>query len=82
MILVDVFVPAIDIVYDFSLDENVKISLIVEELIEMVERREQTSFAGDRTKVVLINKGTQEMLPKESTLKECSVATGSNLLLI
>ena len=82
MILVDVFVPAIDQVYNFSLDENARVGAIVAELIEMVEQREQTSFVGKRDAVTLIDKGSERALPKEATLRDCRVVTGSTLLLI
>lgn len=82
MILVDVFVPSIDRTYNFSLDENVALSVLVEELIELVERKEQTSFAGNRTTVSLISGTTRRVLPPHNTLKECGVPTGSTLLLV
>lgn len=82
MILVDVFVPAIDKTYNFSLDEAAPIAQIVEELIELVERAEQTTFAGDRAHVQLVNKATRTALSAQNTLKECAVSTGSTLILV
>ena len=82
MILVDIYVPSIDMTYNFMLDEQVPVEAIVEELVEMVERKEQTTFVGNRSKVQLIDRATRRSLPKENTLLECSIATGSTLLLI
>lgn len=82
MIIADVIVPSIDKTYNFSLDEDVKISSLIDELIAMVEQREHTTFAGDRNSVVLINKKSQYSLPKRNTLRECYVTTGSTLILL
>lgn len=82
MIIADVFVPSIDKTYNFSLDENAKVSSLIDELIAMVSQRENAPFAGSPNAVVLICKQSQQTLPKENTLKECAVATGSTLILI
>lgn len=82
MILVDVFVPAIDRTYNFSLNENVPISQIVEELMEIVERKEQTLFMGNRSAVVLIHRDTRKVLHRDQTLFEAAVGSGSTLMLV
>ena len=40
MILVDVHVPSVESTYDFQLDEDVRIDLLIEEIGEMICRRE------------------------------------------
>ena len=44
MILVDVYVPSVDKTYDFQLSEKSKISIIIEEITEMVERKEHSKI--------------------------------------
>lgn len=41
MIMVDVQVPALDAVYDFSLSEEVQIGVLIEEITEMICQREK-----------------------------------------
>jgi hypothetical protein len=82
MILVDVSVPSIDRTYNFSLDENVPVSQVVEELMEMVERKEQTAFVGNRSAVVLIHKDSKRVLHRDQTLFEAAVSSGSTLMLL
>lgn len=82
MILADVFVPSIDKTYNCSLDESASIGMVVEELVEMVERSEQAPFVGNREHVQLISKPTNQTLPKDNTLKECAVKSGITLILI
>lgn len=82
MILVDVYVPSVDRTYNFSLDEGVPVSSIVEELVEMVERKEQATFVGSREAVCLIDRGSERVLPRGNTLEECGIPTGSTLILI
>ena len=82
MILVDVFVPSIDRTYNFSIDENVPISHLIEELMEMIERKEQTSFVGDRASVLLVHRDSQRVLHRDQTLFESAVGIGSTLMLL
>jgi hypothetical protein len=82
MIIADVFVPSIDQVYNFSLDETVSVGALIEELISMIEQREQTTFAGNRQSVILVDKQSRAILPIDSTLYDCNVETGSALILV
>lgn len=82
MILVDIYVPSVDKVYNFSLDENVPIQTILEEITEMVAQKEKTCLFGDFTNMVLCSKETERILPGNSTLLECNIVTGSLLLLV
>ena len=82
MILVDVFVPSIDNTYNFLLAEDVPISSVIEEVIEVVERHEHAPFVGAREHVQLVDRATQALLPKQNTLKECAITTGSTLILV
>lgn len=82
MILVDVFVPSVDNVYDFQLDEDVKIGLLVEEIGEMICQKEHCRLEGRIEKLLLCSMDNRTILPKETTLAECGIKTGGKLMLL
>lgn len=82
MILVDVFVPSVDNVYDFQLDEDVKIGMLVEEIGEMVCQKEHCRLEGNIEKLLLCSLDNREILAKNTTLAECGIKTGAKLMLL
>ncbi len=82
MILVDVFVPSVDTVYDFQLDENAAIGMLVEEMGEMVGQKEHGQIGGNVEKLCLCSLGSRRILPKNRTLAECEIVTGDKLMLL
>lgn len=53
MILVNVYVPAVEHTYDFRLNESFAPGVIVNELCEMVEQKEQLSPGNGRERLML-----------------------------
>ncbi|MBQ9438651.1 MAG: glutamyl-tRNA amidotransferase [Lachnospiraceae bacterium] len=82
MILVDIYVPAVDQNYNFSLNEDVPVRLIIDEITEMIAQKEQTHLSGERTRLNLFYKKNAKALPKENTLTDCGIATGASLMLV
>ena len=82
MILTDIYVPAVDKTYNFSLNEHVRIESIIAEISEMVEQRERTEYRGERATLNLFYKQGGRILPKSYTLAECAVANGAQLILV
>lgn len=82
MILVDVFVPSVDSTYDFQLDEDIKIGLLIEEIGEMICRREHCRLDGQMEKLLLCSMDTREIIPKHTTLAEYGIKTGGKLMLL
>ncbi|MBQ6787679.1 MAG: hypothetical protein IJO85_08155 [Lachnospiraceae bacterium] len=82
MILVDVFVPSVDNVFDFQLDEDVKIGMLVEEIGEMICQKEHSHLDGKMEKLLLCSLDNRQILPKNVTLAECGVKTGGKLMLL
>lgn len=82
MILVDINIPTLNQVYDFNLDENVKIVELLDEIGGMLEQSSHSSVCGDRNKLLLCNCDTKKILPLHKTLYQCGVQTGSRLLLV
>lgn len=82
MILVDIYVPSVDKAYDFSLDENAKGSVILEEIVEMIDQKERTSLVGDLGALMLCDRLNCRVLPMDTVLKDCGLHNGSSLLLV
>ncbi len=80
MILVDVYVPAVEQTYDFRLEEDCCPDMIIDEICEMVEQREQILSDG-RNKCLLFDASLQCMLPYEKTLAQSGVLDGHLLIL-
>ncbi len=82
MILVDIFAPVINQTYDFSLDENAKISLLLEEISEMICQKEQCKLTGSVRELLLVSQKQQRILNSELTLAHYHVAPGERLIMI
>ena len=82
MILVDVFVPSVNNVYDFRLDEETTVRSVIEEMCELIEQKEHCSLVGDIEEVMLCQQKDRRILQRDSTLVECGVETGSSLILV
>jgi len=82
MILVDMNVPSVNNVYDFQLDENTTIDVLIEEISELIEQKEQCFLAGDRKNLLLCDMKYKCPLPSNYTLRECGIQTGDSLFLV
>ncbi len=82
MILVDIYVPSVDNVYDFQLDEDATISDIIGEVGELIGQKEHSDIVGSIDDLMLCTRKTNRVLPKENTLRECAVQTGDSLILV
>ena len=82
MILVDVTVPSVDKSYDFNLDENAQIALVIEEMVGMICQKEQCAIVGDKENLLLCRYDGQVILNKNTSLQENDVNNGCKLLLV
>ena len=82
MILVDIFVPSVNNVYDFQLDEYTPIGAIIEEIAELIEQKEHCKIVGDISGLMLCLQKDCRILPKDRSLRECRVQTGNSMLLV
>lgn len=80
MILVDVYIPAVEQTYDFRLEQDCFPDVIIGEISEMVEQKEQMP-AEDTSALVLFDADTRQMLPFDRTLLEGGVTDGHLLIL-
>ena len=82
MIVVDICVPELDAVYDFMLEEDVKVSVLQEEIVEMICQWEHISLADALGHFQICFPEHSCALPLNQTLRECGVIDGSQLLLV
>ena len=82
MILVDVYVPAMDQSYDFSLDERKKVSFLTEQIADALMRTLKVEGKSGGPSFVLCDAGKGSILPPGRTLAECGAVSGSRLILV
>lgn len=82
MINVDVYVPALDRVYNFSLDEDSKISVLIEEISELICKKEHSSLDGIKDRFIMGSIDERLNFHSDYSLKEYSVKGGEKLILV
>lgn len=82
MVLVDIYVPSVDRTYDFQLNEKSNIQIIIEEITEMVERKEHSKIMGEPKELMLCRYKGEQVLDKNSTLEDLGVLSGEKLILV
>ncbi len=81
MINIDIVVPALDMVYDFSVSDEVPVSLLIEEIAEIICQREKMMVCGDG-RLAFFSTGEKDPLQGKGTLRDYGVVTGSRLYLV
>lgn len=81
MITIDVFVPMIGKTYDFSIDENIIVETIIEEITELIIQKENF-VSSEVSDMYLFSNSDNQMLNKMFSLKENGIDTGDQLFLI
>lgn len=82
MILVDIYVPAVGNVYDFQLDEDEKVSTIIEEIGELIGQKEHCRMVGEISELMLCFQKKGMILSKNTTLAASGVRNGDSLILV
>ena len=82
MIMVDVYVPVLDKEYDFCLNPDVKISTVIEEISEMIARKEHSQIMGNVEELILCDREEGRILNRAGTLGVCRIQTGRRLMLV
>jgi hypothetical protein len=82
VILVDIYVPTVGNVYDFQLDENEKISTIIEEIGELISQKEHCRLIGEMNNLMLCSMDKKSILSNDLTLYQSGIKTGNSLLLV
>lgn len=82
MILVEVYVAAVNERYDFELDENVEIRQVVGEMCEMLSKKTKEPVLPNTGEFMLCSLDNSEVLANEKTLYQSHVQNGSGLILV
>lgn len=81
MILVDVYVPSLNRVYDFNLDEDSAISVLISEISELICKKEHSVLDGLEKEFIMGSiDGNMNFNPVHS-LKEYGIKNGDKLIL-
>ncbi len=82
MIMVDVTVPSIGRQYNFSLEEQAAISMLIAEITEVICQKECCQLAGSIERLNLCSYEQKKILSPSATLSQYGIANGSRLLLV
>ncbi len=82
MILVDIYIPALERSYDFSLQEQAPISALIEELIEMIGQKEHWPVSRPSSEFLLADPAQSCVFAPNDTLAGRGVLSGTRLILL
>ena len=82
MILVDIYVPALDKTYDFQVDETVQTEKLIMEIAEMIENDVKSGKKIEAEKLLLCSFDQEKILHKHGSLQSYGIRNGSRLLLV
>ena len=82
MILVEIFVPSLDKTYEFKLNEDVAVSVVIEEISSVICQKEQCDVEGNRADLILVLCEKQLILSSGLSLYENGVQSGDRLFLL
>ena len=81
MILLDLYVPALDDSFDIQVDEQTPVGLITDEIAEMLQKKVRAEqVEGQKYSLCLADQGL--ILPEDRTLAECGVKNGNRLIIV
>lgn len=82
MIIADIYVPVVNKNYDFSVNEKTVISMLLEEISEMIAQKEGCSTAVNPDDFMLCNGDNGVILNPEYTLNQYGIGNGAHLILV
>ncbi len=82
MITVDIYVPVINKVYDFSINEKLPISVLVEEISEMISQKEGCLTVKKPEGFVLCKAETKEIMNSALSVEAYGIGNGNKLILV
>lgn len=81
MIIVNVRVPAMEKIYNFSLEERAKVRDLIEEITELISQKESVPFQGDLEEMILCSVENGEQCGKDCCLSDYGIVDGTELIL-
>lgn len=81
MILVDIQIPAIDRIFDFELDENTSVDVLLEDILALTAQKEHILCRNPKA-MYLYGMEQEAVLKREESLGKQGVRTGDRMILI
>ena len=81
MIVLDVWVPYIGRTYDFSLDEDTPVGLLIEEIVSAIFMKERWQEIPKTNSLELYDMEKRRKLARSNSLREADIGGGTRLLL-
>ena len=81
MIIAEIFVPALDKVYDFKLNEDVIVSVLIDEISSVICQKEQCEITGDKNNLMLFKVDDNQILSMGLSLYQNGIKTGDRMML-
>ena len=82
MVLVEVYVPAVDKTWDFQLDENARVTWIIDEIAEVLQKTLRIQEKESEKSWALCDMDEKAILPGNISLADCGVRNGSRLMFV
>ncbi len=82
MVVVEIFVPSIGKTYDFKLNEDIALPIIIDEITSVICQKEQCNTNGKKNNYILVKKDKEQILEANMSLFENGVSTGDILMLL
>lgn len=81
MITVDIYVPYLNVSYDFSLDETASVGLVIEEIAALICLKERWPTSQAANQLELYDSAHRKALLRTSSLYESGIHSGQRLIL-
>lgn len=81
MIMVDIYFPAVDLVYDVRVDEQSRINSILKEVGEMMCKKYRSEFTST-SEYMLCSMDIGEILDENKTLASYHIKNGGRLMVV
>lgn len=82
MVMVDIYFPVLDMVYNFKLEEHSRIDALVKEVSEMMCKKYKSTFDRGRESYMLCSVEKGIILEGDATLSEYDIRNGSRLMMV
>ena len=82
MINVEIYVPALLKEFEFQLDENEKVSTLIDEIASIISAKEKKEWASKTDSLRLCSVEDKAVLPDDKLLYQCGINQGRRLILI
>lgn len=82
MIMVEISVPSTDGSYEFKLNEDIPVGILMEEICSVVSEKEQCPLSNNGEPLILFNFQKKAPLSPNMTLYENGISGGDKLVLL